>query len=535
MTTSSMPSSWCELEIGDVAEIVAGGTPRAADKSNFAAPGTEVSWLTPADLSCYKNKFISHGSRDLSQKGLDSSSAKLVPKGTLLFSSRAPIGYVAVAANEISTSQGFKNFLFTTGVDPSFAYYYLRSIRDLAESKGTGTTFKEISGATAQKLPFVVAPLAEQQQISARLDELLAQVETIKLRLDTISIILKSFRQSVLAAAVSGRLTEEWRNKNDVEEGREVSIGELCESSFYGPRFGKHDYTIDGIPTIRTTDMTTKGEILLTNDTPKIDVPPEKIEHFRVRNGDLLVTRTGSIGVMAIFRDDYIAIPSAYLIRFRFLPIVNVQFLYYFLTSHAGQHAMGLSTTTTTQPNINAKAIRAIKLTLPALFEQTEIVRSVEQLFAFADQIEQRVNGAHSRVSHLTQSILAKAFRGDLTAEWREHNPDLISGENSAKALLARIKAERVEAVRTKKTNRKDVKTKAGKNMKPKMIIPVAVALKAAGTPLAAQALLTQSGYSSDATTEDLERFFLDIREQLKLGSILRERSGDEDIFALEK
>jgi type I restriction enzyme S subunit len=109
---------------------------------------------------------------------------------------------------------------------------------------------------------------------------------------------------------------------------------------------------------------------------------------------------------------------------------------------------LGLGVTAITQPNINAQTIKSIKLNLPVIEEQTEIVRRVEELFAFADQIEQRVN-------HLTQAILAKAFRGELTAEWREQNPDLISGENSAAALLARIQAEqKLKQVLAKPTRR---------------------------------------------------------------------------------
>jgi len=102
------------------------------------------------------------------------------------------------------------------------------------------------------------------------------------------------------------------------------------------------------------------------------------------------------------------------------------------------------------QPNLNLNKVREISVFVPPLEEQTEIVCRVEQLFAYADQIEQRVKDAQARVNHLTQSILAKAFRGELTAEWRAQNPELISGENSAAALLARIKAER-EATKPKK------------------------------------------------------------------------------------
>ena len=96
-----------------------------------------------------------------------------------------------------------------------------------------------------------------------------------------------------------------------------------------------------------------------------------------------------------------------------------------------------------------------MKAGIPSLEEQTEIVRRVDQLFAYADQIEQRLEQARGRVDHLTQSILARAFRGELTADWREQNPDLISGDNSAEALLARIKAEKAKSKPVKRTRRK--------------------------------------------------------------------------------
>jgi type I restriction enzyme, S subunit len=105
------------------------------------------------------------------------------------------------------------------------------------------------------------------------------------------------------------------------------------------------------------------------------------------------------------------------------------------------------------QNTINQKSINSLPILLPSLKEQTEIVNRVEQLFAYAGQIEQRVKDAQSRVNHLTQAILAKAFRGELTADWREQNPDLISGENCAEALLAKIKAER-EKEKVKKNTR---------------------------------------------------------------------------------
>jgi type I restriction enzyme S subunit len=117
MAEVKLPAEWIDLKIGDVAEVIAGGTPKAENPANFAAPSKGIAWLTPADLSNYSQKYIGHGRRDLSQIGLESSSAKLIPTGSLLFSSRAPIGYVAIAKNEISTNQGFKNFILPDGID----------------------------------------------------------------------------------------------------------------------------------------------------------------------------------------------------------------------------------------------------------------------------------------------------------------------------------------------------------------------------------------------------------------------------------
>ncbi len=125
----------------DLTVIASGGTPSTTNSANF---GGDIPWITPADLSKYREKYISKGKRNLTQLGLKTSSAKLLPKNTVLFSSRAPIGYVAIAANELCTNQGFKSLYPNKIFDSSYAYYYyLKSIKNLAESEASGTTFKD--------------------------------------------------------------------------------------------------------------------------------------------------------------------------------------------------------------------------------------------------------------------------------------------------------------------------------------------------------------------------------------------------------
>ncbi len=467
--TNQLPNGWLTIAVGEIADVVSGGTPTASDSSNFAESGTDIAWLTPADLSSYKRKNISHGARDITQKGYNSSSAKLMPKGSILFSSRAPIGYVAIAENEISTNQGFKSFIFYGDVSSDYSYYYFRNIKDIAESLSSGTTFKELSGSAAKKLPFILCSFAEQKEIAARLDDLLAQVDTLKTRLDSIPNILKHFRQSVLAAAVSGKLTEEWRGKNIEIKSEKFLDGDCVNSKeFYTDkpstwkwvRFGgqvklingdrgknypnKSEYTPQGIPFINTGHIESDGSLSIDRMNYISRVKFSSLRGGKIQQDDLVYCLRGAtMGKTAIVNPLKEGAIASSLVIVRPKNSILFKFVYFFLTSPQGKELILRFDNGSAQPNLSAQSLSLYPIALPPLEEQKEIVRRVEELFAFADQVEQQVKAAQQRVNHLTQAILAKAFRGELTAQWREQHPDLISGENSAAALLARIKAEK--------------------------------------------------------------------------------------------
>jgi type I restriction enzyme, S subunit len=211
-----LPTGWKIALMGDIAKIVGGGTPKASDDSNFSEDG--YPWITPADLSGFNGTYIERGRRSLSEKGLKSCSAMIMPKGAVLMSSRAPIGYVAIASNSVCTNQGFKSFICPSGILPEYVLYWLRFIRPLLEKMGSGTTFLEISGARASQIPILVPPAAEQKRIVAKIEELLPKVNAVRERLSRVKEIMKRFRQSVLSAACSGRLTEEWRERVRIDE-----------------------------------------------------------------------------------------------------------------------------------------------------------------------------------------------------------------------------------------------------------------------------------------------------------------------------
>lgn len=145
---------WAIGTISDLGAVVGGSTPSKAKPEYYTETG--IAWITPKDLSVNKSKFISHGENDITELGLKNSSATIMPEGTVLFSSRAPIGYIAVAAGEVTTNQGFKSIVPKPEIGTAFVYYFLKHNLPIIEGMASGSTFKEVSGSTMKGVPAVI-------------------------------------------------------------------------------------------------------------------------------------------------------------------------------------------------------------------------------------------------------------------------------------------------------------------------------------------------------------------------------------------
>lgn len=170
-----------KFKISEIAQVVGGGTPSTKEEDNYAKSG--VAWITPKDLSGYTQKYIANGSRDISEKGLNSSGAKLMPKGTVLVSSRAPIGYVAIADGPLATNQGFKSLVPNEDVVTSeYLYYVMKQSKLALEQVANGTTFKEVSGSVMKNFEIDIPNLDEQERvvsILAPIDQKIELLQTI--------------------------------------------------------------------------------------------------------------------------------------------------------------------------------------------------------------------------------------------------------------------------------------------------------------------------------------------------------------------
>ena len=176
---------WSEGTISDLGTVVGGSTPSKSKPEYYTEHG--IAWITPKDLSVNKSKFITHGENDITELGLKNSSASIMPEGTVLFSSRAPIGYIAIAAGEVTTNQGFKSVIPRPAIGTPFVYYFLKNALPTIEGMASGSTFKEVSGSTMKIVPAFIpddetlarftefcSPIFEQQQMLERQNQSLA-------------------------------------------------------------------------------------------------------------------------------------------------------------------------------------------------------------------------------------------------------------------------------------------------------------------------------------------------------------------------
>lgn len=170
-------AEWIDCKIADLGTVIGGATP-STKKLEYYENGS-IAWITPKDLSTFRGRYIRRGERNITEIGLKSCSTQLLPKNTVLFSSRAPIGYIAIAENELCTNQEFKSVIPNEKTDPLFLYYLLKYNKNKIESMGTGTTFKEVSGNTLKNI-IVSVPRDKkvQEQISSILGAIDNKIET---------------------------------------------------------------------------------------------------------------------------------------------------------------------------------------------------------------------------------------------------------------------------------------------------------------------------------------------------------------------
>lgn len=374
----------------------------------------------------------------------------IFPEGSILF---AKIGEAlrlnrrAIIFREGLADNNVMGFKAAQGIDDGFLYHFLRT-QDLA-SLSRSTTIPSIRKSDVEDITISLPPLAEQKRIAQKLDALLAQVDTLKARIDAIPALLKRFRQAILSSAISGHLTKKWRLEIEPPvpiNGRSMNLlSNISRLITSGSRGWGEYYASTGAIFIRSQDINTDE---LSLESAALVQPPKTSEgkRTRVEPQDLLVTITGAnVGKVARVR---YTIAEAYVSQHVALIRLNDPSLASFIELYLKDVGSGRGILHDLaygggKPGLNLSNLRELEIPLPGEEERAEIVRRVEQLFAYADQLETKVAAAKQRIDALTQSLLAKAFRGELVPQDPTDEP--------ASALLERIRAQRAATPKPKR------------------------------------------------------------------------------------
>lgn len=342
---------------------------------------------------------------------------------------------------------------FPDGFPPKYWTFYLKSLRLCTHDKSSaipGVSRKDIYG-----IEVPVPPPAEQHRIVAKLEKLLAKVEASQERLNKIPALLKRFRQSVLAAACSGRLTNDWRkkcNQDNHAKTREsdshipttwklVHFGRLISDGPHNGLYKPQSAYGSGTPIVRI-DAFYDGEITEWNELKRLNLTARESRQFSLSAGDILINRLNSpkfLGKAALVRR--MPEPSVYesnmmRLRMEISQVIPEYAILYLCSAQGIEELRKNAKHAVNQSSINQEDVKAVLFVLPPLSEQQEIVRSVDSLFKIVDRIEERYKKSKAHIDKLTQSILAKAFRGELVPQDLNDEP--------ASALLERICALKI-------------------------------------------------------------------------------------------
>lgn len=441
---SELPLSWVAVPLQEFGAWGSGGTP---SKGSAAYYQGDIPWAVIGDLN---DGLLTTTANQIADSGLANSSAKLVPPGTLLVAMYGSIGKLAITGIECCTNQAIAFCRVDDSVaDRKYLFHALRWARPELIKLGQGASQQNISQTILKAFEVPLAPRPEQTRIAAKLDELLAQVDTLKARIDGIPALLKRFRQSVLAAAVSGRLTEEWRGEGTVMPRRQV--GDFFEITS-GPAFKKEQYSSEGSRLLQIANVGYGVTIWESVNYIPMDLA-ELESRFELREGDIVMAlnrpiTNGVLKVATVFGEDLPATLYQRVARFRskMAGVIDSRYMFLCFRTDDFKKQVEGELQGSDQPYINTSSLRNLEVYFPPLDEQTEIVRRVEQLFAFADQLEAKVNEARTRIDRLTQSILAKAFRGELVPQDPSDEPVSV--------MLERIQAQRASAPKARRARK---------------------------------------------------------------------------------
>lgn len=394
-----MKSGWEVKKLGEVCEIVNGGTPKTKVRSYW---GGDNLWITPKDMGKLHSKFIFDTARKITSSGLKNSSAKLLPIKSIVLSTRAPIGYVAINSKPLATNQGCKGIIPTKNLSTYFLYYFLISSVALLNTLGHGTTFKELSSSVLANIPIPLPPLAEQERIVAILDQAFAAIAKARANTQQNLANARELFDSTLNTIFT-HPGKDWEEKN-LEVVCKIINGGTPDTKVKKYWGGHHLW-------ITPKDMG-KLQNIYVEDTVR------KITDLGLKNSSAKILPMNSIILSSRAPIGHLAINKKPLATNQgckgIVPekIMSHMYLYYFLKKSVKLlNDLGSGTTF---KELSSSKLSKVTIPFPPLAEQQAIVTRLDALSAHTQKLATLYQKKLAALDELKSAILQKAFNGEL-------------------------------------------------------------------------------------------------------------------------
>lgn len=408
---SDKMKGWKMKTLGDISEIMNGGTPDTTVPKFWDG---ENLWITPKDMGKLENIYVDDTLRKITDEGLKNSSAKILPPNSIILSSRAPIGHLAINTKPISTNQGCKGLVPKKGVDTLFLYYFLLKSVDLLNSLGTGATFKELSGSKLGTVEIHLPPLPEQQRIVSILDECFSAIAKAKANaeqnLKNAKEVFESYLQGVFGGSTGSP------TKRDGWEEKKLGEIALIKGGKRVPKGYKLEYENTNHPYIRVADFNDYGSIDLNDIRYVNDNVFNEIKNYTISKNDLYLSIAGTIGKTGIVPDE---LDGANLTenacKLVFKENIDKKFVYYFTKTESFKIQTGLNTRTAAMPKLALTRLASIKFHVPKLIQtQNDFVQKFDAISAETQKLEAVYQKKLDDLEELKKSVLKRAFAGEL-------------------------------------------------------------------------------------------------------------------------
>ncbi len=383
-------TEWIECTLDKLGEIVGGATPSTKCEDYY---GGSIPWITPKDLSSFKGRYITSGERNITEKGLASCSAQMMPKDAVLFTSRAPIGYVAIASQSVCTNQGFKSIVVNEKADPLFVYYLLKYNKDAIEAMGSGTTFKEVSGKTMRAVKVrIPLDVSYQKRIAAVLDSLDTKIENNERINDNLYAQAKAIFDNHfinIDAIPAG-----WRKGNLLDIANYLN-------GLAMQKFRPQGHEI-GLPVLKIKELR-QGSCDDSSELCSLSIKPEYIIH----NGDVIFSWSGSL-LVDIWCGGTCGLNQH---LFKVTSDVYDKWFYYLWTAHHLARFIAIAADkATTMGHIKREELAKAEILIPCEEDYTSFNSIMQPIFELiiSNRIESR------KLAALRDELLPKLMTGEI-------------------------------------------------------------------------------------------------------------------------